>query len=208
LYNLIVFVLSAVALSLSGVLSPGPMTAATLAAGTKHRHAGIVMALGHGVVEFPLMLLILAGMGQVFEFPTFKIAIGLLGGVFLLFLGIQMLRDARKPIILAAPPPGRSTFLTGILMTAGNPYFLLWWATAGLNLTTQAVQIGLIAFALFAAIHWLCDLVWLEILSLASHNGARVFSDKTQKTVLAVCGFALLFFAAKFLFDVIKLIRS
>ena len=58
---MITFLLTATAISLSGVLAPGPMTAATLAAGTRSRHAGAIIALGHGVVEFPLMLVIIAG---------------------------------------------------------------------------------------------------------------------------------------------------
>jgi threonine/homoserine/homoserine lactone efflux protein len=201
LNSLSVFLLSAVTISLTGVMAPGPMTAATLAAGTRHRHAGLVMALGHGLVEFPLMFLIIAGLGRFFEITSVKIAIGLIGGVFLFILGLQMLRDARKPVILTAPTPGRSTFVTGIIMTGGNPYFLLWWATVGLALATQASQFGILAFALFAIIHWLCDLVWLEVLSQAGYRGTRVFSDKSQRLVLALCGLALLFFAAKFLVD-------
>jgi hypothetical protein len=50
-------------------------------------------------------------------------------------------------------------------------------------------------------VHWLCDLVWLEILSQTSYRGARIFSEKAQRFVLGVCGVALLFFAAKFLLD-------
>jgi threonine/homoserine/homoserine lactone efflux protein len=177
------------------------MTAATLAAGTKNRHAGIVMALGHGLVEFPLMLLVLAGMGRFFQTENVKLAVTLIGAAVLVFLGLQMLRDARKPLTLNAPAAARGAFATAVVMTAGNPYFLLWWATVGLTLATQASQIGLFAFALFALIHWLCDLVWFEILSLASHKGARVFSQKSQKITLALCGLALLVFAAKFLLD-------
>ncbi len=204
--NLFVFLLSAVTISLTGVMAPGPMTAATLAAGAKHRHAGLVMALGHGIVEFPLMILIITGLGQFFQLTTVKTAVGLIGGIFLIVLGLQMLRDARKTAILPATATStRSTLVTGILMTGGNPYFLLWWATVGLALATQASRFGILAFAFFAAVHWLCDLVWLEILSQAGYKGTRIFTDKSQRIVLIVCGLALLFFAAKFLLDAFTL---
>ena len=202
--GLLVFLLSAVTISLTGVMSPGPMTAAALAAGARHRHAGVVMALGHAVVEFPLMVLIIAGVGRFFQIESVKIAIGLIGGGFLVLLGLQMLRDARKPAALAVLTPRRGAFVTGIVLTAGNPYFLLWWATVGLALTTQASQLGLVAFALFGVVHWLCDLVWLEVLSQASFRGARVFSEKSQRFVLGVCGVALLFFAATFVWDAVS----
>ncbi len=197
----VVFLLSAIAISLTGVMSPGPITAATLAAGARHRHAGVIMAVGHGIIELPLLVLIIAGLGRFFQIEGVKIGIGLLGGAFLVVLGAQMLRDARHASLISAAAANRSTLATGILLTAGNPYFLLWWATVGLALATQASELGLLAFALFGLVHWLCDLAWLEILSQTSYRGARIFSERSQRIVLGICGLALLFFAAKFLFD-------
>lgn len=166
------------------------------------------MALGHGVVELPLVVLIVLGLGRFFEMEGVKIAFGLAGGAFLMVLGVQMFQAARRPAALNAARDGRSTFTTGILLTACNPYFLLWWATVGLALATQASQFGLLAFALFAGLHWLCDVAWLEVLSLASYRGSRVFSEKSQRLVLAICGAALFFFAGKFLVDALgKLLR-
>ena len=76
--------------------------------------------------------------------------------------------------------------MIGIILTGANPYFLVWWATVGLALTTQAVELGLLAFALFSVVHWLCDLVWLEALSLASHKGTELLGGRVQRIVL--CG--------------------
>lgn len=199
--EMVSFLLTAVGISLSGVMAPGPMTTATLAAGTRRRHAGAVLAVGHGIVEFPLMVLIIAGMGRWFKFEGVKLAIGLIGGVFLLVMGIQMLRDARKAAGTAPAVGTRGDLVTGILMTGGNPYFLLWWATIGLALATRASELGILAFALFAVIHWLCDLGWLEALSYASFKGTRLLSDRGQRIVLLICGLALLFFAATFFWD-------
>ena len=54
------FLVEAVLISLTGVLAPGPITVATMVAGTRRPHAGALVALGHAVVEFPLMILVLA----------------------------------------------------------------------------------------------------------------------------------------------------
>ena len=86
MYALLEFLAGAVVISLSGVMAPGPVTTAALAAGARQRHAGALMALGHAVVEFPLMLLIIGGMGKLFESEKIKIGIGLAGGAFLIFL--------------------------------------------------------------------------------------------------------------------------
>ena len=85
-------------------------------------------------------------------------------------------------------------------MTAANPYFLIWWTTIGLALTTQATQLGIFAFALFVLIHWLCDLIWLEALSLASFRGSKLLGPRTQRIILSVCAAAMLAFGIRFLY--------
>ena len=198
---MISFLLTATLISLSGVLAPGPMTAATLAAGTRSRHAGAIIALGHGVIEFPLMLVIIAGAGEVFQREPVRLGIGLAGGLFLLLMGVQLLRAVPGAAEETEASDGRHPFLTGIVLSGGNPYFLIWWATVGLALATQAVELGILAFALFAVVHWLCDLVWLEALSWASHQGTRLLGGRLQQVVLVLCGLMLLAFGANFLYD-------
>jgi len=198
---LVSFLLTATAISLSGVLAPGPMTAATLAAGTRSRHAGALIALGHAAVEFPLMVVIIAGAGGLFELEAVRIGVGLAGGAILLLMGLQLLMTVRKPVAETKMSDQRHPFWTGIVLSGTNPLFLIWWATVGLTLATQAVELGIIAFALFAAIHWLCDFVWLEALSLASHKGTELLGGRIRQIVLVVCGIVLVFFGCKFLHD-------
>lgn len=195
------FLLTAVAISLSGVIAPGPMTAATLAAGTRSRHAGAIIALGHAAVEVPLMLLIVAGAGAVFKIPSVKIGIGLAGGAFLVLLGVQLFMAAWERVDGEDEAAERHPFLTGVVLTAANPYFLLWWATIGLALATEAVTFGVAVFVVFGIVHWLCDLVWLEILSVASYQGTEALGGWLQQAVLVVCGLALVLFGHHFLFD-------
>ena len=195
------FLLKTVGISLSGVLAPGPMTAATLAAGIRSPHAGALIAVGHAVVEVPLMLLILAGAGAVFEAPSVKLGIGLAGGAFLLFLGSQLLAALRRGDVVEGVSETRHPFVTGVVLTAANPYFLIWWATVGMTLATHAVNFGILAFVLFGTLHWLCDLVWLEILSLTSYKGTEVLGGRLQQVVLLVCGIMLVAFGVIFLKD-------
>ena len=199
---MIAFLIMAVVVSLSGALAPGPITAAVLAAGTRSRHAGALTALGHAVIEFPLMVLIVAGLGAVFSQPSVRLGIGGVGGLFLALMGIQLMLTARTATATAAAGGARGPFLTGVVLTAANPYFLIWWATVGLALATRAVQFGIVGFVLFGIVHWLCDLVWLEALSLASHKGTELLGGRLQQFVLFGCGLMLVFFGGGFLFDV------
>jgi len=201
--ELFVFLGSALVISLSGVMAPGVLTAATISAGTQRRHAGALVAVGHAIFEWPLVVLIVLGVGQFLKQPDVRVGIGLAGGVFLIFMGIGMLRSAKKPATADDPAvkTGRHPLVMGIVLTGSNPLFLLWWATVGLALATQAVELGILAFVLFVIIHWLLDLIWLEILSQAAHRGTRAIGPKAQQVVLGICGAALLFFGGKFLFS-------
>ena len=199
--SLIGFLLQAVVISLSGVMAPGPVTAVTLAAGTRSRHAGALIAVGHGIVEFPLMLLVMAGMDILFRVKGVTIGIGLVGGAFLLFMGAQILAGLSQRTDPTDKYAGKNPVWIGIILTGGNPYFLLWWATVGLALTTRALTFGATAFALFAVVHWLCDLIWLEALSWASFKGAKILGPQSQRIVLAICAIALILIALTFLYD-------
>ncbi len=162
------------------------------------------MALGHAVIELPLMLLIIAGVGTLLRSQGIKTGIGLAGGLFLLVMGVQLLISLRSPDDPSAPSAQRHPLWTGIILTGANPYFLIWWATIGLALTTQAVELGIWAFALFALVHWLCDLVWLEALSLATYQGSTLLGRRGHQIVLGVCAVMLLVFGCMFLYDAFR----
>ncbi len=198
---MLIFIFSAVAISLSGVLAPGPITAATLSAGSQRRDAGVLIALGHMLIELPLILLLAAGLGTHLVSPVLRATIGLAGGGVLLWMGLQLLRSLRSATVHEATSAERHPLLTGVILTAANPYFLIWWATVGLALTSQALHYGLLALVLFAIVHWLCDLVWLMVLSWAGFKGTEVFGSRMQTIVSASCGVVLLGFGLKFLVD-------
>jgi threonine/homoserine/homoserine lactone efflux protein len=180
-------------------LAPGPVTAAAIGMGARHRFAGVLMALGHGIVEFPLMVLLLFGVGKLFTLPSVSTAIGLIGGGFLIFMGVQMFRGLGRADVEDLPTTRGGPLAAGILLSAGNPYFLIWWATVGLSLITTAQGFGIWAFVLLALTHWSCDLIWLTVLSWASFKGSVLLGPKSQRIVLAVCAAAMLGFGLYFI---------
>ncbi len=197
---LLLFLLKVVGISLSGALAPGPVTAAALGMGSSNRFAGVLMALGHGLVEFPLMVLLLLGVGRLLKLRQVSIVIGLAGGSFLVFLAIQTFQGLGGSGAGVAQTTGSSPLAAGILLSAGNPYFLIWWATVGLTLiTTARNSFGPWAFGLMAGAHWSCDLLWLAALSWASFEGSVLLGPTGQRFVLALCGAAMLGFGLYFI---------
>jgi threonine/homoserine/homoserine lactone efflux protein len=198
---LLTFILTIVGISLSGVMAPGPITAATLAAGARNRHAGAWICVGHIAVELPLILILAGGLGTFLESEGIRAWIGLVGGLVLLLMGLQLLASLRKSEVSSAATVDRHPLWIGIVLSGANPYFLLWWATVGLMLTSQAMEFGVFALVLFAMLHWACDLGWLEVLSFAGFKGSEAFGRRSQKVIAAVCAVALVGFGVKFIYD-------
>ena len=182
-------------------MAPGPMTAATIAQSTRTKYAGALIAIGHGIVEMPLIFLIMKGLGKYLEYEEVKIGIGLVGGAFLVWMGVGMLREMRRADYNPENAYKSGPILTGVILSATNPYFLLWWAIVGLKLIGDAIKLGMLAFVLFAVVHWLCDLVWLQFLSTAANKGSSIMSKRNQKRILGICATALAFFGGKFIYS-------
>ena len=199
---MLAFFVTAVGISLSGVMAPGPITAATLVSGTQHRHAGALVALGHAVVEVPLIVLLAIGIAGFLDSAAVKTGIGMMGGAALLLMGMQLLLSMRKRSVQTdSASVERHPFLVGILLTAANPYFIVWWATVGLTLITEALAFGAIILVLFTVAHWLCDFGWLEVLSVLGHKGAQAFGPRAETAISATCGVLLIGFGIKLLLD-------
>ena len=141
--TLILFLIQVFIISISGAMQPGPVTATAITMGTRNRWAGSLLAVGHGIVEFPLMVLIIFGLGAIFQKASAQIVIGILGGLALLYMAYGMFKTASHPVNTEAVARKDKPVWAGIIFTISNPYFLLWWATVGLGLATSATKIGL-----------------------------------------------------------------
>ncbi len=194
------FLLMAVGISLTGVMLPGPMTAATIAKGCTHKHAGAWITAGHAIVEIPLIAVIAAvylGSGRLLNSPLAETVVYLVGGLMLLYLGFRMFRANREtPGAVAGLPT--SSFVTGIVITGTNPAFFIWWVTAGAVLVTGAAKFGLIGIALFALVHLPCDLAWSEFLSVGTFESRRWWTQNVQRIVFGACALILVGFGVWF----------
>lgn len=188
-----------VLLSLSGVMAPGPLTAVTVANGARNPYSGALVAVGHALIEIPLMIAVLLGFRSVFN--SFALRHGLLvaGGVFLLVMGVQMLRQARAREIPETRLRVRTPLLAGIVLSIGNPYFVIWWATVGPGLISPALGMGSAGFPVVATVHLSCDFVWLSLLSVLAWKGSRLLGAAFQRAVYLLCGAVVLIFAGRFL---------
>ncbi len=189
--------LSVIVISFSGVMMPGPMFAVTLAKSYKSPLAGVQISLGHAVIEVPLILLIYFGFAQFFQNSVVQLVLSILGGGMIIWLGISMFR-ARAEVVRGGKDLPYSAFTAGILTSGLNPFFLLWWATIGGLLIMRFLGFGIVGLAVFTVVHWLCDLVWLSLVSVIIYRTHSFWGRKFQEGLFITCSLLLIGFGGWF----------
>ena len=192
--------------ALSGALMPGPVLFVTVRhAAAGRRWVGARVVLGHAVVEVPLMLAVILGLGELLRQDLFFGAVGVAGGLVLLGMGALMLRSLPGLTLPRADgpsgsPPDRARGLVaaGALTSVSNPYFLVWWATIGMGFLASAAPHGAVGYAVFYLGHVLADLVWYEAVGASVRRGSRLMSDGSYRRLVGVCALLLAAFAVWF----------
>ena len=194
--NFYLFLISVILISLSGVLLPGPLFAVILEKASKSKYAGLLIALGHGLVEIPLIFFIYFWLSQ-FEIPIFvSIAVGIIGGLLMMYMGINAYRNRNKKIQYKI---SRSdSFLSGILATAVNAGFILWWLTIGTTLVLNAKIFGIVGLSIFVVVHWLCDFVWIILVAFLIFKSRRFWNNKVNNAIFLFSFFVFFGFGAWF----------
>ncbi len=195
-------------LGLTGAMAPGPLL--TLTISESARRGGIVgplLVLGHGILELAVLVLIVAGLDRLLHNHTVFAVISFLGGGILVYMGIDTIRGLRHYSFISEVKPERKRLhpvLAGIVISASNPYWFIWWLTIGAGYVMFARQVGIHGIAAFFAGHISADLAWYTFVSYGMHMGGRHLTTKVVKAILFVCSLFLVFFG---LFFIIKGIR-
>jgi threonine/homoserine/homoserine lactone efflux protein len=185
--------------SLSGVMAPGPMFTVTLAKSLKSPWAGLQVSLGHAVVEVPLILLVYFGLANFFQNEVAKLVLGVLGGGMIVWMGFDLFR-ARRKLARGGKDTSYNAFTAGILMSGLNPFFLVWWVTVGsLLLMNFLAAVGTWGLPFFIVVHWLCDLVWLSIVSVTIFKTHRFWGPNIQELIFVLLGVLLAYFGGMFI---------
>ncbi len=206
-----------VLVSLSGALSPGPLTAMSLSEGVRAgRWAGTKLAVGHGLVELPVVLAIAYGLGQFLQRPLVNGLVAVFGAAVLLWMGYGLVSGVlRHQLSLdaatTAPAPAMLRYGQvpgGVALTVTNPYWSLWWASLGATYVarTAGIASGLLAVAGLWFIHWLTDLGWLGGLSFLVASGRGLIGERVYRGVLLGCGLFLIGFAFFFLWSGVQVL--
>jgi threonine/homoserine/homoserine lactone efflux protein len=192
-------------IGLTGALVPGPMLFATIELSLKKGWiAGPEVVLGHVLIDLLLVILILFGFVSFVNSGAISV-ISVIGGFALAVFGFLTVKDAKTAASAGSSPETPDLKLTsnpialGLITSVSNPYFWIWWLTAGSALVLREHELGLIISLAYILGHWTADLSWFTAISGSFSRGKTLFSQKTHRFILYSCGIFLIFFGFYFI---------
>jgi threonine/homoserine/homoserine lactone efflux protein len=198
------FVATIVLVTGSGALAPGPLFFENLSQGAKSgAKSGLVFSLAHTLVEFALVMLIALGLLTFVHEPAVKSVIGIAGGLVLAAFGVMHTRSSlvsRFGESKQVKVSSSRLLLLGLALTGLNPFFIVWWLTAGAQLIIIALE-----FASFAGVvlmyvcHVWIDYAWLTATAHFARVGLNFVGQRWYRLLTATFGAVLIYFGLNFL---------
>lgn len=200
----------------SGAMMPGPLTALTITESARQGFwAAPLLILGHVLAELLMVVALTLGLGRAFRKNAVAGLIGLLGGTVLLWMGSDILRGVWQGTVSLKfvtgqqeGPANPGLIMAGVLTSASNPYWFLWWATIGMSYVTLSLKKGIAGLGAFYTGHGLADLSWNGFLGFIVFSGRRIISQNVYAGLLLVCGLALVVLSLYFIYSGVNFLRG
>lgn len=191
---------------LLGAMSPGPsflLTAQTAAAGS--RRDGVMVALGLSLGAAAWAFAALFGLNAVFQrLPLAYAAVGLAGGLYLIWIGVRIFRAADRPLAMAgaAGTLSRGPFLRGLVLQLSNPKVVMFFSSIFIAMLPRQTPLWM-SLALVGIVFF-NDLWWYSLVGAFFGSGpvqrfyaaAKGWLDRIMGLCLAGLGLRLLWLVA------------
>ncbi len=203
LYEVIQMLAVAFVIGLTGALAPGPTLVATVNSSLKTGWtAGPKVALGHALVELLIFILIVMGLAAAAQQrqQEYSHYIAIVGGLALIAFGLLTVKGSKDAsLVSSAESKAENPYIAGILTSAANPYFWVWWLSVGSALVIDGLQGSLVLASVFLIGHWGADFGWYTLVSASLDRGRSVLPETGYRMILAACGGFLVFFGFYYL---------
>jgi threonine/homoserine/homoserine lactone efflux protein len=199
MYELFQMMLLGFVIGLTGALAPGPTLVATINASIAGDWTtGLKVSLGHAIVELFLVILILMGLATV-ALPYTTVIAGI-GGIALVVFGILTIKGSRKATMRNSEVQTiTNPYMAGLVTSAANPYFWIWWLSIGSAMVIAGLEGGLALAGAFMVGHWTADIAWYTLVSTGVSKGKTLFSDAVYQKIMGLCGIFLIIFGVYYL---------
>jgi threonine/homoserine/homoserine lactone efflux protein len=201
--ELLAFGLLSFVIGLTGAVAPGPMLVATINASVRDGwKSGPVIVAGHMALEAILFALVILGFAAI-AMQYFSV-VAAAGGIALIIFGALSIKGAFAEQSCAEDGlPQCPPFLAGVVTSASNPYFWIWWLTVGSAFILSGYQAGMLMAVTFMGGHWMADLGYYTLVGAATEQGRALLSERSYRVVLSATGLFLIVFGLYYLVPVL-----
>ena len=169
------FLITGTILGLSAGIAPGPLLTLVISETIEHGvRSGVKVALAPILTDLPIILLTLLILAELSHFQNILGIISIIGGCFILYLGIKNLRSQGVDFNLKKSTP--KSLQKGILANILSPHPYLFWFSVGGPTTIKAFDLSL-----FAAISFV---VSFYVLLVGSKAVLAIFVGKSRSFLL------------------------
>lgn len=194
--------------SVSGVISPGPLFFANLVLSKNGGFwSGIKIAIGHSIVELPLIILFSIPL-TVLTSPNVTSSIikfiSFIGGISLIAFGIlyvvKTVSKNNNSNYIVKSSRIQKPILAGILFTGVNPFFFLWWITVGIKLISDSIELLGYPFGItfLFLVHVWMDYAWLGLSSYFASRGIKVIRSYYHNIIILLLTIPLFYYGINF----------
>lgn len=197
----------------SGALVPGSMFTFVISSVAKKGFwTSFFIVVGHSILELAVVIAFSLGLLKYLENPLIIKIIGIVGGVFLLYLGADILISIiRKRFIIdfksmigKRTMNTRSTgiiILKGMLVSLMNPYWYIWWISIGAAFIVKSVKFDTGGVTAFYIGHISADFIWYLFVGFLISTGRKFFNQKIYNGILIACSLFLFYLGIRFILD-------
>lgn len=197
----------------SGALTPGPMLTLVISSVAKKGFwTSFFIVLGHSLLELVVVIGFFMGILKFLDNPLTARIIGILGGVFLLYIGIDIIISIfRKKFVIdfktvlkkrtISIKSGGTAVLKGIIISLVNPYWFIWWISIGAAFLLRSVQFNITGVSSFYIGHISADFIWYLFIGFLVNSGRRFFNQKIYNGILFACSIFLFYLGIKFIIE-------
>lgn len=158
------------------------------------------LCLGLGAMSADMLYLALSafGISQLAKIPIVFTCISVFGAAFLLYIALDIYRDAKRSVHLQSVERGShvAVFGKGFLLNIFNPYVIMFWLNVSVSIGRE--HFGLALAGLVCGI-----LSWITLFPLAIYKSRAKISDRAARAFAYISALILLFFALKLIYAVI-----
>ena len=193
---------SSILLSLLMCAYPGAVNTEAFRRGV---HGGYRRALwtelGSSVGDMAWAALAIVGLAILMSDNTTKLILGICGAAILLYLAIQAIRDSRKGVAIEGEEKGNGRdFMTGALISLGNPFQIAFWiGIGGSAIATIVPNPTSIDYAIFFIGYFVGSIGWAFGYSALIGYGRRFITPRLFHAINILCALVMVYFAASML---------